>query len=127
MRRAPQEGPLLAALAQEPLLEPAALEVGVEFRLDVVGQGAACLGAQHAPPGAHRLRLGHLAFPNHPRQREVQRVAQVAAEREVHELAADRRARVVAHHVEVGGRANTTPGRARPAPPRNAACGGTHR
>jgi hypothetical protein len=31
---------------QETLLQPAALEAGVELRLDVVGQGVACLGAQ---------------------------------------------------------------------------------
>ena len=42
---------LLAVQAQETLLEPAALEVGVELRLDVVGQGAACLGAQLAEDG----------------------------------------------------------------------------
>ena len=42
---------LLAAQAQEAFLQTAALEVGVELRLDIVGQGAACLGAQLAERG----------------------------------------------------------------------------
>lgn len=41
----------LAAQAQDAFLEAVALEVGVEFCLDVVGQGVACLGAQFAERG----------------------------------------------------------------------------